>query len=110
MITETVFLRRDNPNLATFLLNGEEIDFTPVTRFICHFAGSDVFVDTAIHPGLIRATTERGQLRFWFRDLVIDQGLYGASIIVFDHDHPNGQVLVCQSDDKLKFRFVDNCN
>lgn len=109
MIVETVYLGRDNPNFATFFLDGELIDFSPVTRFVCGFAGSDVVVDTATMPGLIRATEKVGQLRFFFTELAIDPSLYGATIVVFDDLHPDGQVLICAPDDKLKFRFVVDC-
>jgi hypothetical protein len=105
MILEMVYLGRDNVNELTFTEDGESIDFTAVTRMVLKFDGSSVEADSALSNELI-AWDAQGQITLKLGALPIIPSKYPATLIVFDADHPEGQVIFHARESKVVFWFV----
>lgn len=90
---ETVHLNRDNPNTIILEQDGELIDFTAVTRMVLSFVDSDVVADTDQDSGLI-SWNANGEVTFNINDLGMDNGdCFFGTLIAYDPDHLDGQVL-----------------
>lgn len=106
MPIERVYLNRDNTNVVSFKEDGASIDFTLVTRYLVKFGDQSVEADTDVDSSLV-TDLGNGQLEFSFGGLALPEGVYGATVMIFDPAHPNGQVLTCEDDNKLQFQVVD---
>ena len=100
------YVNRDNTSLVTFQQDGTAIDFSTATRFILKLGTTELDTDT--DPTLITTTSTIGQLQFDLGDSGVSAQEYMASLIVYDPAHPNGQVLVCSSENKFRV-IVRDC-
>jgi hypothetical protein len=103
---EEIFPTRDNVSLVLFKQGGVAIDFSLATRFVLSF-GTDT-IDTAIDAGTITTTATTGELEFDLGQLTLTStGKQYATLIVFDINHQNGQVLACEADENLSFTIKE---
>ena len=107
MTIETVFKLRDNTNTVNFSDDNGVIDFTGATRGVLKFEGSLIVADTDVDPTLIDFTLGSGDVAFNLNSLLVAEGEFPASFIVYDVLHPLGQIIVHAEDKKLVFRFLD---
>lgn len=103
---ETIFLNRDNPVILRFKIDGKPLDFSAATRMTCFFSGSAVIADSNADGSLFDWSLGGGDLEFNFNDLVIAEGTYSAKLVVYDAEHPDGQIITHESGAKLNFKFV----
>ncbi len=107
MTVETVYQGADNANTVQFFKDGAAFDFTGVTRVVIQFREALIVADTDDDPAFVNWSTTPGSLIFKLGALVINPGIYSASIFLYDPAHTNGQVLVQAEDvDPLQFNFL----
>lgn len=104
MITEMVFLGRDNENELVIQQDGEAVDFTGITRMVLSFKGSPVVVDSLTSPGISWTNDGRVQLRLG--ELDIAPSKYTATLVAYDPIHDDGQVLFHAAQGRMQFWFV----
>ena len=104
MNTELVFLGRDNVNELAVTEDGQPIDFTSATRMLLKFEGSGVVADSDVSSEFISWAADTITLKLG--SLAIVPSKYPGTLIVFDADHPNGQVLFHARDTEVIFWFV----
>lgn len=105
MITEMVYLGRDNVNQLTFTEDSAAINFAGATRMVLEFDGSDVVADSALSNEYINWDTN-GNVTLKLGELPIAPSKYPATLIVYDADHDDGQVLFHARESKVVFWFV----
>lgn len=104
MITEMIFLGRDNENELDILQDGEPADFSGITRMLLTFEGSPVVVDSLTNPGI--DWTPDGRVMLRLGELDIAPSKYLATLIAYDPVHDDGQVLFHAAQGRLQFWFV----
>ena len=106
---ETVYNQRNNPNTVQFLReDGAPLDFSSATRMVLKFKGSIIQADTDIDASLIDFSTGNGDVIFNINGLGLpDCSVFGASLIVYDPAHVDGQIIVHAKESSLFFRFID---
>lgn len=104
MITEMVFLGRDNENELIIEQDGQAIDLTGVTRILLSFEGSEVVVDSLTFAGI--EWTSDGHVKLRLGSLDIAPSKYPATLIAFDPVHDDGQVLFHAAQSRVEFWFV----
>ena len=108
--TETVYKNRDNPNQVRFYEDNAAMDFSAVTRVVLDLYNAHnvklATVDTSDSPILITYTTN--VITFNLNSLALSAGRYYAKVVVYDSQHPEGQILAHPDsrDSQLVFRFT----
>jgi len=105
MITEMIYLGRDNVNELTITEDDEPVDFSGATRMVLEFEGTDVVVDSALSNEYINWDST-GRITLQLGELIITPSKYPVTLIVYDIDHDDGQVLFHASEAKVLFWFV----
>ena len=109
MITEMIFLGRDNENeliIGQIVDDAETApDFSGVTRMVLQFPGSETVVDS-------NTTTERinwsadGHISLRLGDLDIEPSKYMVTLTVYDPLHDDGQVIFHAAEGRVQFWFI----
>jgi len=105
MITEMIFLDRDNENELLVELDGAAADFSGVIRMTLAFEGSGVMIDSAINPELISWTAD-GHISLRLGALAIEPSKYFGTLVAFDPIHDDGQVIFHAAEARVEFWFV----
>lgn len=91
--------RRDKP-----------LNFTAVTRMVLRFPEVDPVItfDTDVVPDTMDWVTDGvdGVITFDLSAYIVDVGTYNADLVVYDAEHPRGQVLVSLSMHRDAFNFT----
>lgn len=109
--TEIVYKNRDNPNVVSFSEDNVAMDFSAVTRVVLKMYNRNLALqhteDSISSPALISWATDK--ITFNINDIALVDGIYGASVVIYDSAHPNGQAVAHPSSpvDRLYFRFVN---
>lgn len=92
MITETVYLNRDNINTLVLRSNGISQDISACTRMLLRIGNT--VLDSNLMADVFDWTTDgvNGQLRLTLGHQELSQGKQRASLTVFDLTYPNGLV------------------
>jgi hypothetical protein len=106
-VIEVVYKGRDNPNTISVKQDGVLIPWSAVTRMVLSFVGSEVVADTDNESTLIDWSIGDGIIEFNINGLAVTaRHEIPATLVVYDPQHPNGQVLTHATDEKLFFKFV----
>jgi hypothetical protein len=110
MITEMVFLGRDNENELIIELQDEvgnlsAANFTGVTRMVLSFEGTDAVVDSATDNVAINWTSD-GHVSLRLGAIVIPPSKYMATLVAFDPVRDDGQVVFHSAEGRVQFWFV----
>lgn len=105
MITELVYLSRDNINELTIAEDGEAVDFSGATRMVLSFDGSGVVVDSLLSNEYINWSAD-GKVTLKLGDLPIAPSKYAATLVVYDVDHDDGQVIFHAAQARVQFWFL----
>ena len=107
---ELVFSGYNNENTITVSQTVDSVtsvlDFTNTTRMEVKFKKSNVVADSDESSDAIDWSGGNGQIIFRFEELNIPPGRYPATLIQYDSDHPDGQVLFHMDTGGLRFRFI----
>lgn len=105
MITEMVYLGRDNVNQLTISEDDAPVNFSAATRMVLEFDGSDVKADSALSNDYINWDAQ-GNITLKLGELPIEPSKYPATLIVYDADHDDGQVIFHAKETRVVFWFV----
>lgn len=105
MITERVFLGRDNVNVLTITEDDTAVDFGGATRMLLEFDGSDVVADSLLSNDYINWDAE-GNITLKLGELPIEPSKYPATLTVFDPEHDDGQVVFHAKEARVVFWFI----
>ena len=105
MITERIYLGRDNINEILVKEDGADVDFSGVTRMVLEFEGSGVSVDSALSNVFINWSA--GKIILQLGELVIPPGRYPGTLVAYDLDHDDGQVIFHAVEGKVLFWFIE---
>jgi hypothetical protein len=105
MINEMVYQGRDNVNQLTLTEDGLPVNLSAATRMLLQFDGSDVEADSALSNEYIDWDAQ-GRVNLRLGSLPIIPSKYPATLIVYDADHPEGQVVFHARETKVIFWFV----
>jgi hypothetical protein len=105
VITELVYLGRDNINELVIAEDGAAVDFSGALRMVLKFEGSDVVADSIVSNEYINWEAG-GRIKFKLGALPIVPSKYSATLIVYDIDHDDGQVLFHAKESKVLFWFI----
>lgn len=105
MITELVYLGRDNVNELVITEDGEPVPFTGALRMVLSFEGSDVVADSSVSNEYINWGAD-GRITLKLGELPIAPSKYPATLIVYDIDHDDGQVIFHARESKVLFWFI----
>lgn len=105
MISEQVYLGRDNVNELTITEDGAPLNLSGATRMLLQFEGSDVVADSLTSNEYIN-WTDGGTITLKLGELPIAPSKYPATLIVYDADHDDGQVLFHARESKVVFWFI----
>lgn len=105
MITELVYLGRDNLNELVIEEDGEPVDLSGALRVVLKFEGSDVVADSLVSNEYINWGAD-GKIRLKLGELPIQPSKYPATLIVYDIDHDDGQVLFHAKESRVLFWFI----
>jgi len=105
MITEMVYLGADNINELLISEDGQAVDFSGATRMLLKFEGSETVVDSQLSNEFITWDSV-GRVILKLGELDIAPSKYPATLIVFDADHDDGQVLFHALERRVIFWFV----
>lgn len=112
MADELVYIGNDNPAIIyvsqTVLGVTTTLDLSAVTRMTLELEGHDTVLDTDDDATLIDWSAGSGAIEFNLSGAALDisVGRYRATLIAFDPDHTNGQVLFHIDRDDLRFNFI----
>lgn len=109
-----VYTGRDRVPVATFMRYDRDrrrdvpLDFSAVTRMVLTLPAIDAVWDTLVVPGVMIGAAD-GSVAFDLSSYDVAPGVYDAQLVVFDAEHPRGQVIVSgyQTDRDFKFSFQD---
>ena len=104
MITEMVYLGRDNVNALLVSEDGQATDLDGVTRIVMNFEGSGVQIDSNLSNEYISWSGNTIELRLGSLD--IPPGKYPTTLVAYDADHDDGQVLFHAIESSVLFWFV----
>ena len=92
MITETVYLDRDNINSLELRANGSAQDITATSRMT--LKAGDTLLDSNRHSNVFDWTTNgtSGQVDLTLGHQALKVGLYRATLTIFDNTYPSGLV------------------
>jgi hypothetical protein len=105
VITELVYLGRDNVNELVIAEDGEPVDFSGALRMVLKFQGSDVVADSLTSNEYINWDSG-GKVVLKLGQLPIAPSKYPATLIVYDIDHDDGQVLFHARESRVLFWFI----
>jgi hypothetical protein len=106
VITEPIYLGRDNTNVLTFTnADGTPLDFSGVLRMVLSFEGSPVKADSLLSNEFINWDSE-GHVTFKLGALPIVPSKYSATLVAYDLDHDDGQVLFHAREGRVFFWFI----
>lgn len=110
MITELVFLGRDNENeliIETLGADGNTVpaDFGGVTRMVLSFAGSAAVVDSDTDNVSINWTAD-GFVSLRLGEFGITPSKYMATLVAYDPAHDDGQVIFHAAEGRVQFWFI----
>lgn len=105
MITELVYLGRDNINELVLTEDSSPVDFTAALRMVLSFEGSDVVADSAVSNEYINWGAD-GKITLKLGELPIIPSKYPATLTVYDIDHDDGQVIFHARESKVLFWFI----
>lgn len=105
MITEIVYLGRDNINELLIKEDGQPVNWSGATRMVLKFEGSDVVADSMLSNEYINWDDE-GKVTLKLGELPITPSKYPATLIVYDEAHDDGQVLFHAKESKVVFWFI----
>lgn len=104
MISELIYLGRDNENELIIQQDGNPVDLSGVTRMLLQFEGSAVVVDSLTFDGI--DWTSDGLVKLRLGMLPIKPSKYMATLIAFDPIHDDGQVIFHAAEGRMQFWFV----
>jgi hypothetical protein len=107
MLRELIFIGRNNVAQIRIGQNKTAIDFGGVTRMVLVLQGSNVRVDSAIDNEAIEWDNS-GTIRLRLGAYPIKPSRYWASIIGFDPEHDDGQLIVDADDAQLQLWCVNS--
>lgn len=106
MITELIYLGRDNVNQLTVTdMDEQPVDFSGVTRMVMSFQGSDIIIDSALHPEMIEWNSG-GVVTLSLGAAPIKPSKYFATLTTFDPQHDDGQVVFHSAEGRVQLWFV----
>lgn len=111
----TVYAGRDNRVAAQFQQWNDTgrrdtpLDFSAATRFVLILPEVGAVFDTDQVPDVVDATEGQGVLVFDLSPYAVTEGTYRAQLVVYDDEHPNGQVVVSSlaTHNELTLSFYD---
>lgn len=109
---ELVFTGKNNINTITVsqTVDGvtSVVDFSATTRMRVIFKNSSYEADSDESTDSIDWSAGDGKITFRFEELSVAAGRYPATLIQYDADHPDGQVIFHMDTGGLRFRFIDS--
>lgn len=94
-----VYAGRDNATAARFVRydaarrKDVPLDFSAVERMVLVLPALNVVFDSDDQPDVFDWGTGDGRVRFDLSDYAVPPGVYEAQLLVFDAEHPRGQVV-----------------
>lgn len=107
---EVVFSGYNNVNTITVsqTVDGltSVVDFSATTRMVLEFDGTDVTADSDDSSDAIDWSEGSGKITFRLEELSIAKRRFKATLIQYDADHPDGQILFHKDTGGLRLRFI----
>lgn len=101
---EVIYKSRNNRVVGEFYFDGVPANFSPVTRMTLLAGG--VLLDSNDDPQLIDWSLGNGKVGFKIGQSAVPLGLHQCTLVAFDPNHPDGQVIAHPAGPKLSFRVV----
>lgn len=107
-----VYTGRDNRFVVAFIYQGSDLNFSGATRFQLISASGVLLVDTDDNPGAIVPVVERDSTGKLVSALELNLGFLPGNryrtpvtLVVYDAEHTNGQVVIHAEDDRLSIQY-----